>query len=435
MIVEVKIPSPGESITSVVLAEWLVKNDEIVEKDQEILEIDSDKATLSLNAPESGKIKILIPEGQTVEVGTSVAQIDTDIVVIKEEDQTPTPLSSQTQEAPIPSVNEKPPASPYAAVSFKPQETKIQDEPQLNISPLARLLMKENYITEEEFLNFFRHYRISKEDVEFYLEERNKNKTDFSTTEIKLGAKINPSRETHREKMSTLRKKLAERLVAVKNETAMLTTFNEIDMSAVIGIRNQYKEAFQKKHNISLGFMSFFSKASSIALQHFPQVNAMLDGDEIVFHDYTDIGIAVSTPRGLMVPVLRDVESMSLAEIEIKLKDLANRARDKKILPDELSGATFTITNGGVFGSLFSTPIINPPQSAILGMHNIVERPMAISGKVEIRPMMYVALSYDHRLIDGQEAVSFLLMIKNLIENPIQMLTNGANPEKMLLEL
>jgi 2-oxoglutarate dehydrogenase E2 component (dihydrolipoamide succinyltransferase) len=246
MIVEVKIPSPGESITSVVLAEWLVKNDEIVEKDQEILEIDSDKATLSLNAPESGKIKILIPEGQTVEVGTSVAQIDTDIVVIKKEDQTPTTQSSQTQEVPIPSVNEKPPASPSAALSFKPQETKIQDEPQLNISPLARLLMKENQITEEEFLNFFRHYRISKEDVEFYLEERNKNKTNFSTTEIKLGAKINPSRETHREKMSTLRKKLAERLVAVKNETAMLTTFNEIDMSAVIGIRNQYKEAFRK---------------------------------------------------------------------------------------------------------------------------------------------------------------------------------------------
>jgi 2-oxoglutarate dehydrogenase E2 component (dihydrolipoamide succinyltransferase) len=291
--------------------------------------------------------------------------------------------------------------------------------------------LAENNISAEEVAVFYKNLRIGREDVEFFLSKR-------STFEGQLPEQ--PSQEAaarvqDRQKMTPLRLKLSERLVAVKNQTAMLTTFNEVNMTPVMQIRNQYKDVFKEKHGTSLGFMSFFTKAVTEALKLFPQVNAMIDGDEIVFNRFADVGIAVSTPKGLMVPVLRNAEAMSLAQIELKIKELATKARDRKISPDELSGGTFTITNGGVFGSLLSTPILNPPQSAILGMHNIVERPIAVNGKVEIHPMMYVALSYDHRIIDGRESVGFLVKVKEMLENPARMLHSGNDPAIDLLGL
>ncbi|MGC8864657.1 MAG: 2-oxoglutarate dehydrogenase complex dihydrolipoyllysine-residue succinyltransferase [Bacteroidales bacterium] len=436
MIIDVKIPSPGESITSVVIAGWLVKDGDTVSRDQEILEIDSDKATLTISAPEAGKIKILAAEGDTVEVGASVAHIDTSMMPsepISEKTEKRVETNTPSKEAQPSPQSAEPPKTPQPVHELPP----TAETSSIRLSPLARKLMQERKLNEQELTEFFKNYRFVKEDIEFYLEQKSKTPSfDAESSAIKLSIKKDSAtRETSRQKMSALRQKLSERLVAVKNETAMLTTFNEVNMTPIMELRKKYKDAFQKKFGVSLGFMSFFTKACAIALEAFPQVNAMIDGDEIVFHHFADIGIAVSTPKGLMVPVLRNAETLSLAEIELKIKDLATRARDKKISLEELSGGTFTITNGGVFGSLLSTPIINPPQSAILGMHNILERPIAVNGKVEIHPMMYVALSYDHRIIDGRESVSFLVMVKNLLENPVRMLTQGADPESLLLEL
>lgn len=407
MIIEVKVPSPGESISEVQLANWLVEDGAYVEKDQEIAEIDSDKATLSISAEQSGIIRLLAGKGESIKVGSVVAKIETDGKAPADK-----PVKDAASDKPVTKV-EAPPIKPH-------------------LSPLAKKLLETNFVSEQDFIGFIRHYRFSKKDVSFILEEKDKVKpAQLSVQPESWGG----SRDTERKKMTTLRLNLADRLVSVKNETAMLTTFNEVNMSPIMKIRQQYKDSFKEKHGVSLGFMSFFTKAITEALQHFPQVNAQIDGDEIVFHNYADIGIAVSTPKGLMVPVLRNAEQMSVAEIELKIKELATRARDNRISLDDMKGGTFTITNGGVFGSMLSTPILNPPQSAILGMHNIVDRPIAVSGQVEIHPIMYVALSYDHRIIDGRESVSFLVKVKEMLENPAKMLFKGNDPVVALLGL
>jgi len=419
MIIEIKVPSPGESITEVQLASWLVNDGDQVEKDQEIAEIDSDKATLTISAEDSGMIKTAAAEGDTIEVGKLIATIDTGKKG-KETKKSPTVEAKSEVQAPV--KEEKP-----AAMTKEIKETSPASE--LHISPLAKKLMAEHKVDPGELEAFFKNLRISKKDVEFYLSEAGRQQGTYQA--VAWGG----TRDSHREKMSTLRSKLAQRLVSVKNETAMLTTFNEVNMTPIFEIRKKYKEEFKEKYGVSLGFMSFFTKAVSIALGQFPQVNAMIDGNEIELRDYADIGIAVSTPKGLMVPVLRNAETMTFADIELKIKELAVKARDGKITLDEMKGGTFTITNGGVFGSMLSTPIINPPQSAILGMHNIVERPIAVSGEVEIHPIMYVALSYDHRIIDGRESVSFLVMVKDMLEHPEKMMFAGEDPHKSLLGL
>ncbi len=412
MIIEVKVPSPGESISEVQLASWLVIDGSYVDKDQEIAEIDSDKATLSVSAAESGTIKILVAEGESIEVGKVIARIDTDGKGTSQVHKTTSQVAERTSLVPTP-------------------EPKVTSQVQVHLSPLAQKLLELNKLSEQDFIDFLKQYRFSKKDVEFFLTEKDKVKP----AEVKTSPSWGGTRDTERKRMTTLRLRLSERLVAVKNETAMLTTFNEVNMTPVIKIRNQYKDAFKEKYGVSLGFMSFFTKAVTEALQHFPQVNAQIDGDELVYHNFADIGIAVSTPKGLMVPVLRNAETLSMAEIELKIKDLATKARDNKITLDEMKGGTFTITNGGVFGSMLSTPILNPPQSAILGMHNIVDRPIAVNGQVEIHPIMYIALSYDHRIIDGRESVSFLVKIKELLENPVKMLFSGDDPIEKLLRL
>jgi 2-oxoglutarate dehydrogenase E2 component (dihydrolipoamide succinyltransferase) len=419
MIIEVKVPSPGESISEVQLANWLVEDGSYVEKDQEIAEVDSDKATLSISAEQSGVIRILVSKGDSIEVGSVVARIETDgkAPAVKAKTETPSETPSAKTEPVIGKVAD-------SAVEIK-----------LHLSPLAKKLLETNQVSDQEFLDFIRKYRFSKKDVDFILEEKSKYPSVSPSPGPLVSSSWSGSRETERKKMTTLRLKLAERLVSVKNETAMLTTFNEVNMTPIMKIRQQYKDIFKEKYGISLGFMSFFTKAVTEALQLFPQVNAQIDGDELIFHNYADVGIAVSTPKGLMVPVLRNAEQMSLAEIELKIKELATRARDNKISLDELKGGTFTITNGGVFGSMLSTPILNPPQSAILGMHNIVDRPIAVNGKVEIHPIMYVALSYDHRIIDGRESVSFLVKVKEMLENPVKMLYAGSDPVSKLLGL
>lgn len=431
MIIEIKVPSPGESISEVQLAEWLVDDGSYVEKDADIAEIDSDKATLSISAEESGTIKFKVEEGDTIEVGEVIGTIDTDGAAPAGKSK---PAEDEKKETPQ---KKQEPAKEDKKQEAKPVETpKVdaevsrEDSP-LHISPLARKLMKEEGLDEKKLLELIKGFRLSRSDVEF-----------FASTAGTLSAKQpdrpegwGGTRDTERKKMSTLRAKVAERLVAVKNETAMLTTFNEVNMTPVMEIRKKYKEAFKEKFGVSLGFMSFFTKAICEALQLFPLVNSQIDGDEVITHKFADIGIAVSTPKGLMVPILRNAEQMSLAEIELKIKELAVKARDNKITLDEMKGGTFTITNGGVFGSMLSTPIINPPQSAILGMHNIVERPIAVDGKVEIHPVMYLALSYDHRIIDGKESVSFLVKIKEMLEDPSKMLFRGQEPVTTLLGL
>jgi 2-oxoglutarate dehydrogenase E2 component (dihydrolipoamide succinyltransferase) len=420
MMIEVKVPSPGESISEVQLANWLVAEGAYVEKDQEIAEIDSDKATLSISAEQSGTIRLLVKKGDTIEVGSVIARIETDGKAPVEKAITGTP-----------SVVAKP------VVTNTGTEKAVEIKPHL--SPLAKKLLDTNHVTEHDFVEFMRIYRFSKKDVEFFLEEKSKSLASSSPTVLQsyspsvLPSSWSGNRDTERKKMSALRLKLAERLVSVKNETAMLTTFNEVNMTPIMKIRQQYKDAFKEKQGVSLGFMSFFTKAVTEALQLFPQVNAQIDGDELVFHNYADIGIAVSTPKGLMVPVLRNTELMSFSEVELKIKELATRARDNKISLDDMKGGTFTITNGGVFGSMLSTPILNPPQSAILGMHNIVDRPIAVNGHVEVHPIMYVALSYDHRIIDGSESVRFLVKIKEMLEEPAKMLFHGNDPIKELL--
>jgi len=412
-IIEMKMPSPGESITEVEVAQLLVQNGDVVELDQPIAEIDSDNATLELNAEVAGKIEFLVEEGDTVEIGQVVCKIDTSF---KPEAKAEAPKTEAVAKAEVkPSKEEKSKPVP---------ETSNSDA---KATPVAKAMMNDNGVNASKIKGSGEGGKILKHDVELYLAG------GFNTANELSG--WGGVRDERREKMSSLRRKIAERLVSVKSETAMLTTFNEVDMSYVMDLRKKYKDAFKEKHGVNLGFMSFFTKAVTEALRLYPAVNAYIDGQEMVFHDYADIGIAVSSPKGLMVPVLRNAEQMSLAEIEGGIKTLAIKARDGKLSIDEMTGGTFTITNGGVFGSMLSTPIINPPQSAILGMHNIVERPVAVNGEVKIRPIMYVALSYDHRIIDGKESVSFLYKVKEMIENPAWMLFGGKEPEKVLLGL
>lgn len=401
MILDMKVPSPGESITEVEIAQWLVADGDYVEKDQEIAEIDSDKATLALPAEESGVIKLLVEDGETVQVGQVVCQIDMDAKA---------PEKAKTAEK----LPEPGPAATKAEAPAKPAEAKSTYATGTP-SPAAKKMMEETGVSLSKGTG--RDGRITKEDV-------------IKAAAAK-GSATTGSRAESRQKMSMLRRKLAARLVSVKNETAMLTTFNEVDMKPIFDLRKQYQERFVAKHGFKLGFMSFFTLASVRALKLFPQVNAMIDGQEIVLHDYQDISIAVSSPKGLMVPVLRNAENMSFAGTEREIARLATRVREGEITVDEMTGGTFTITNGGVFGSMLSTPIINPPQSAILGMHNIVERPVVVNGEIAIRPIMYVALSYDHRIIDGRESVGTLVAIKEALENPVEHLM-GGNVEKAL---
>jgi 2-oxoglutarate dehydrogenase E2 component (dihydrolipoamide succinyltransferase) len=389
MILEMKVPSPGESITEVEIADWLVQDGDYVEKDQAIAEVDSDKATLELPAEASGTITLQAEVGDAVSVGAVVCLIDTE-AERPEGDTTPTPVE-KTEVSPVPKAE----VENYAAGAPSPAAKKILDEKGIDLVSVQ---------------GTGRNGRITKEDAIHAVPSMGTPTGDRPVT---------------RQKMSLLRRKVAERLVAAKNETAMLTTFNEADMSAIFDLRKQYKEKFQDKHGVSLGFMSFFTKAVVRALQQFPDVNSMIDGNEQILFDYCDISVAVSGPKGLMVPVVRNAEGMNFSDIENEIKRLAVRARDGKITVDEMTGGTFTISNGGVFGSMLSTPIINPPQSGILGMHNILQRPVAVDGKVEIRPMMYIALSYDHRIIDGKESVGFLVAVKEALEDPISLLMDG----------
>ena len=412
-----KVPSPGESISEVEIAAWLVANGDYVEKDQAIAEVDSDKATLELPAEESGIITLKAAEGDVVKVGQVVCLIDTSAA---------RPAGAPVVAAvPVPEAKAVPAAAPAVAAP-NPDPIKPASYAAGAASPAAAKIIKEQNINPAAIKATGKDGRITKQDVVAAMS------AGFST-EAAQG--WGGSREQSREKMSMLRRKIAERLVSVKNETAMLTTFNEVDMKPIMDVRAKYKDAFAKHHEVNLGFMSFFTKAVTEALKMFPAVNAQIDGTEMILHDYADIGIAVSSPKGLMVPVVRNAEQMSLAEIEREIKRLAIKARDGKITPEDMTGGTFTITNGGVFGSMLSTPIINPPQSAILGMHNIVERPVAINGKVEIRPIMYVALSYDHRIIDGKESVGFLVKVKEMLENPERMIFGSKDPLQILLGL
>ncbi|MBL7929500.1 MAG: 2-oxoglutarate dehydrogenase complex dihydrolipoyllysine-residue succinyltransferase [Bacteroidia bacterium] len=397
MSVEIKVPSPGESITEVQIARWLKADGDYVYREEEIAEIDSDKATLTIAAEADGQLKILAKEGETIPVGSVICTIDT--------------------HAKVPEKKPLPKQEPAKAQATQPKAAAVAT-PKVQATPLAAKLMQENKLEPSQVKPAKGSRRITKNDVLKMIEQP-----------------AEKSRNERREKMTMLRKKVSERLVAVKQQTAMLTTFNEVDMLPITELRKKYKDAFKEKHGVGLGFMSFFTKAVCIALEKFPAVNARIEGDEIVYHDYCDIGIAVSAPKGLMVPVIRNAENLTLAETEEQVMNLASRARDGKITIEEMTGGTFTITNGGVFGSMLSTPIINPPQSAILGMHNIVERPVAVSSQVVIRPVMYVALSYDHRIIDGRESVGFLVTVKQLLENPVKMLLQGNDPEKLLLGL
>lgn len=416
MLHDIIIPRPGESISEVVISRWLVANNQQVEKNQEIAEVESDKATLPLIASESGAIEILIPEGQTVSVGLVACRIDTD------KQGTQANIAQPTKKSPENKQQLQPQAQPIAEIeSNSTINNKYAD---VKLTPMAEKLMQEHQLTVEDVIKGLQ--RIGKKEVEAVIDLRSSQSNQMPTTK---------SREEKREPMSQLRKKLSKRLVSVKNETAMLTTFNEVDMSQVMALREKHQKAFTEKHGQKLGFMSFFTKAAALALQQFPKVNSQIDGEHIIFPEYCDIGIAVQTDKGLMVPVLRNTETMNLAQIEKNIAELASKARAARLSIEDMTGGTFTITNGGVFGSLLSTPILNPPQSAILGMHNIVERPVAINGKVEVRPMMYLALSYDHRTIDGKDSVSFLVKIKELIENPLKLLYNYTNPEKHLLDI
>tara|TARA_Y200000002_G_C22626415_1_gene640473 strand:- start:214 stop:1428 length:1215 start_codon:yes stop_codon:yes gene_type:complete len=396
MILEMKVPSPGESISEVEIAEWLVKDGEFVEKDQTIAEVDSDKATLDLPAEESGVITLKAEEGDAVAVGQVVCLIDTSAKAPK--------IKENKKE-------EK--AVEFIKSADKPKEPVIKETNAIEISsPAASKILSEKNIPLSSVNGSGRGGRITKEDAIKALP-----KVDLNS--------IAKNRKTESKKLSMLRRKVAQRLVAVKNQTAMLTTFNEVNMSPIFEIRKKYKEEFKQKHGVSLGFMSFFTRATVNALKEFPDVNSMIDGDQQINYDFYDISIAVSGPKGLMVPVVRDAQDLTFSGIEKEIKRLAIRARDGEITVDEMTGGTFTITNGGVFGSMLSTPIINPPQSSILGMHNIIERPIAVNGKVEVHPIMYLAISYDHRIIDGKESVGFLVKIKEALENPIVELMNG----------
>ena len=414
-----KVPSPGESISEVEISAWLVSDGDYVEKDQAIAEVDSDKATLELPAEMAGIISLKVEEGDVVPVGDVCCLIDTDA-------ERPAGSTSSVVATPVPVVTPAP--IPEPVVKSKAQ-TSTGSFAEGHTSPAARKMMADKGISTGSLSGSGRDGRILKQDVLSALA------AGFDPNSALAKAGWTGSRETRTERMSMLRRKVAERLVGVKNDTAMLTTFNEVDMKPIMDLRKKYKNKFKEEKGVGLGFMGFFTKAVTIALAKFPGVNAMIDGKDAIFHEYADICIAVSSPKGLMVPVVRNAEVMSLAEIEGEIKRLALRARDGQLTVDEMQGGTFTITNGGVFGSMLSTPIINPPQSAILGMHNIVERPVAVDGKVEIRPIMYVALSYDHRIVDGKESVSFLYLVKELLEKPELMLFSGKEPSEVLLGL
>jgi len=410
MSLEMKVPSPGESITEVEIAEWLVSDGDYVEKDQTIAEVDSDKATLELPAEEAGIITLKAEEGDVVLVGGVVCLIDTDA-------EKPADFESKLEEV-----------GPEVAVEAVPNPSPVPDVVKLDVkaTPVAKEMIAANGINANKIAASGSNGKITKGDIEAYL---------TSGVDASSSAGWGGTRDEERKKMSMMRRNIAKRLVAVKNETAMLTTFNELDMKPVMDLRKKYKEKFRDSHGVNLGFMSFFTKAVTEALKLYPSVNGMIDGDYMITHDFADIGIAVSSPKGLLVPVVRNAEQMSLAEIEAEIKRLAIKARDGQIDIADMEGGTFTITNGGVFGSMMSTPIINPPQSAILGMHNIIERPVAIDGKVVIRPMMYLALSYDHRIIDGKESVGFLKTVKEMLENPSSIIFGGKDPEQVLLNL
>ncbi len=475
MIIEIKIPSPGESITEVELASWFVENGSVVSKDQEIGEVESEKATLPLIAEKAGKVELLAEVGDTLAVGTVACKIDTSVQPGEKESSAESngEEDGELKEAPVDEKEDpvdereeamdekdKKEAEDTGKDSNKEENSEGKrasgEKENIKITPVARKMMLEEGFSVEDIISGLR--KITSSDVQAVKEAgqitmepgtsagtasagtslpeaASLGATSSGTTPTDSFNKPEASREIHRNKMSQLRRKISERLVAVKNETAMLTTFNEADMSAVIAIRKKHQDHFIKKHDVKLGFMSFFTKAVTTALQQFPEVNSYMDQDEIVTPGYCDIGIAVQTEKGLMVPIIRNTETLGLAEIEKQILDIAGRARKNRISMDELSGGTFTITNGGIFGSMLSTPILNPPQSAILGMHNILERPVAVDGKVEIRPMMYLALSYDHRIIDGKNSVGFLKAVKEYIENPASMLFGANDPEQILLEL
>ena len=413
--IDIKVPTVGESISEVTLLKWTKKDGEYVERDEVIAELESEKATFEVNAEQAGVLKLgSIAEGDTIKIGDLLASID---------DTAPKPENSAV-EAAEPMVKfendngtEKKQTASSAPVTSVPNDIKA--------SPVASAMIADKKVDPKTVTPTGPAGKILKEDVLAALS--NPGKKAFAGKELY-------SRNVRTEKMSNLRKTISRRLVEAKNTTAMLTTFNEVDMSSIMDIRKQYKDKFKEMHGVGLGFMSFFAKACSTALAEWPTVNAYIDGDQLVYHDYADISIAVSTPRGLTVPVMRNVESMSMADVERSVVELAGKARDSKLTAEDLTGGTFTITNGGVFGSLMSTPIINIPQSAILGMHKIQDRPMAINGQVVIKPMMYLALSYDHRIVDGKESVSFLVRVKELLENPEQLLI-GKDPVKTLLEL
>ncbi|KQB38658.1 2-oxoglutarate dehydrogenase complex dihydrolipoyllysine-residue succinyltransferase [Flavobacterium aquidurense] len=418
MILEMKVPSPGESIKEVEIATWLVKDGDYVEKDQAIAEVDSDKATLELPAEMSGIITLKAEEGDAVAVGAVVCLIDTDGVKPAGDAPAAPVAEAPKAEAPKAEAKADPEASgPKAAPVQAPAATSYAAG---TPSPAARKILDEKNIAPATVSGTGKGGRITKDDA--------------VNAVPSMGTPTGGNRGSERTKLSMLRRKVAERLVAAKNETAMLTTFNEVNMTPINLIRNEYKDAFKAKHGgLGLGYMSFFTKAVTRALELYPDVNSMMDGDYKVAYDFADISIAVSGPKGLMVPVVRNAENLSFRGIEAEIKRLALRARDGQITVDDMTGGTFTITNGGVFGSMLSTPIINPPQSGILGMHNIIERPIAVNGKVEIHPMMYVALSYDHRIIDGRESVGFLVAVKEALENPLELLLNGD--AKRALEL
>ncbi|MCX2678772.1 2-oxoglutarate dehydrogenase complex dihydrolipoyllysine-residue succinyltransferase [Galbibacter sp. EGI 63066] len=406
MVLEMKVPSPGESITEVEIAEWLVEDGDYVEKDQAIAEVDSDKATLELPAEASGTITLKAEEGDAVAVGEVVCLIDT---------SAEKPAGGEEAAPKAEKAESKPAEAAKESVPSATKETYATG----TTSPAAKKVLAEKGIDANDVKGTGKDGRIIKDDA--------------VKATPSMGTPGAGSRGSERKKLSMLRRKVAERLVSAKNETAMLTTFNEVNMSPIFALRSQYKEEFKAKHGVSLGFMSFFTKAVVRALQLYPDVNSMIDGDYKVTYDFCDISVAVSGPKGLMVPVVRNAENLSFRGIEAEIKNLAIKARDGKITVDEMTGGTFTISNGGVFGSMLSTPIINPPQSGILGMHNIIERPIAVDGKVEIHPMMYVALSYDHRIIDGKESVGFLVAIKEALESPEELLMD--NNVKKALEL
>ena len=404
---EIKVPTVGESISEVTIARWNKKTGDYVQMDELLCELESDKATFELNAEKAGVLTTVGAEGDTIKVGDVICKIDTDAKAPEGKTEAP---KAETQNTKPEVKTSQPEANKQTPEANKPYP-----------SPAAAKILAEKGIDTKDVKGTGIGGRITKADA--------------LSAQLKTTSNETKSRNERKEKMTSLRKTVSKRLVAVKNETAMLTTFNEVDMKPIMDLRNQYKNQFKETHGVNLGFMSFFTKAVTVALKQFPAVNAYIDGDEIIYHDYCDISIAVSAPKGLVVPVIRNAESLTLAGIESEVARLAGKARDNKLSIEEMTGGTFTITNGGVFGSMMSTPIINAPQSAILGMHNIIERPVVKDGQIVARPMMYLALSYDHRIIDGRESVGFLVKVKQCLENPILLLTEGNDPNKMVLDL